>query len=189
MFKREKPRRWHEMVRESLWPSAGWERTAKYYGHRVTRIPGSAYHIAAGLACGVAVSFTPFIGLHLLFALGLAWAVRGSLLAAAIGTLVGNPWTFPLIWVVTYEAGLLLLNMDKMVTISEVLRNFSILNPYRSLEPVLLPLTAGAIPFMLASWVLVFFPARKIIRARKKKIAEKAAIRAAKAIRKTAEQQ
>ena len=36
---------------------------------------------------------------------GPAFVVRGNYLAAAIGTAVGNPWTFPFIWAGTYRLG------------------------------------------------------------------------------------
>ena len=80
----------------------------QYLTHRVVRIPGSSYSIACGLAFGAAVSFTPFIGLHFLISMGLAWVFRANVIAAAIGTVVGNPWTFPFIWLATYQTGILI---------------------------------------------------------------------------------
>ena len=52
-----------------------------------------------------AISFTPFIGLHALIAILLSWILGGSMAAAIIGTLFGNPWTFPFFWYLTYEVG------------------------------------------------------------------------------------
>ena len=57
--------------------------------------------VAAGVAAGAFTSFTPFMGLHFLFAALFAWAIRGNLLASALGTFVGNPLTFPFIWAAT----------------------------------------------------------------------------------------
>jgi uncharacterized protein (DUF2062 family) len=76
-----------------------------YLVRRATRLAGTPHSIAAGAACGVAISFTPLIGLHLLGAFLLCLLVRGNYLAAAAGTLVGNPWTFPFIWVATDQLG------------------------------------------------------------------------------------
>jgi uncharacterized protein (DUF2062 family) len=80
-----------------------------YLVKRVTRLSGTPHSIAAGAACGVAMAFTPFVGFHLIGALLLSWLVRGNYIAAAVGTLLGNPWTFPLILVVTYQLGNVLL--------------------------------------------------------------------------------
>ena len=47
-----------------FWPSTGWRRAWAYIMHRIGRFPGTPYSIASGIACGVAISFTPFVGLH-----------------------------------------------------------------------------------------------------------------------------
>ena len=74
--------------------------------HRLARLPGTPHSIAAGFACGVAMSFTPLVGVHILLALFLSWLIGGSLFSAVIGTIVGNPWTFPFIWLWIYNLGL-----------------------------------------------------------------------------------
>ena len=76
---------------------------------QLKRLKGTPYSIAAGFACGVAVSFTPFIGLHLVLAAITAWIIRGNVVSSAIGTIVGNPWTFPFIWVAVLSTGRFLL--------------------------------------------------------------------------------
>ena len=72
---------------------------------RLSRIPGTPYSLAAGFCWGAFTSFLPFPGLHFVMAALIALATRSSVLAAAIGTIVGNPWTFPFIWVGTYKLG------------------------------------------------------------------------------------
>src|SRR3954462_3668534 len=89
-----------------LWPRTGWRRAGHYLVTRIERMPGTPRSIAAGVATGVAVSLTPFVGLHLLLALGLASLAGGYLLAAAVGTLVGNPRR-PVILPATYRLGCL----------------------------------------------------------------------------------
>jgi uncharacterized protein (DUF2062 family) len=74
--------------------------------YRLARLPGTPHSIAVGFACGVAMSFTPLVGVHIFLALFLSWLIGGSLLSAVIGTIVGNPWTFPFIWLWIYNLGL-----------------------------------------------------------------------------------
>lgn len=62
---------------------------------RLLRLRADPHAVAAGFASGAALSCTPLFGLHFLLAFALAWAVRGHMLAAALGTAVGNPITFP----------------------------------------------------------------------------------------------
>ena len=88
-----------------LWPKKGVIRGWIYLMMRILRIRSSDYSLSAGFAAGVAVSFTPLIGLHFLLGIALAWLIRGNMIMSMIGTTVGNPWTFPLIWVLIYAVG------------------------------------------------------------------------------------
>ena len=89
-----------ERLREAILPRRGWRRAIEYIGHRIRRLPDTPHRIALGFACGVMISFTPFFGLHLVGGMALAWLVGGNMLAAAIGQVVGNPFTLPFIaWI------------------------------------------------------------------------------------------
>lgn len=105
MFKRRTPRSLSTIFTNILWPKIGWRRTLVYYWQRLIRIPGSPESIAAGFACGAAASMMPLVGFHFLLSVLLALMMRGSVLASMFGTVVGNPWTFPFIWLGTYEFG------------------------------------------------------------------------------------
>jgi uncharacterized protein len=95
-----------------VWPRTGWRRVLGYYIRRLARLSGTPHNIAAGFACGVTISFTPLVGFHVLLGCVLALIVRGNLLAMFVGTLVGNPWTLPFMWLGGYELGKLLLGAD-----------------------------------------------------------------------------
>jgi uncharacterized protein len=77
---------------------------------RLFRIPASVHSIALGFSAGVFISFTPLIGFHLLLAATMAFLLRSNIVASAIGTLIGNPLTFPFIWLSSYKLGTVLLN-------------------------------------------------------------------------------
>lgn len=109
MFRRRRPLGWLHLTRELFWPKAGWRRVVTYLKHRVLRLRASPYAIATGFSCGVALSFTPLIGLHFVIAALLTWPLRGNVIAAALGTLVGNPITFPIMWGTSYQIGLIML--------------------------------------------------------------------------------
>jgi len=72
---------------------------------RLFRLGANPHAVAAGFASGVALSCTPLFGLHILLAFVLAWAVRGHMVAAALGTVVGNPLTFPIFVSGAYGVG------------------------------------------------------------------------------------
>lgn len=86
-----------QRIGEFLRPRKSWRRGFEYIGRRVQRLPDTPHRIALGFACGVVASFTPLFTLHFFVAMGLALLVRANVLAAALGTVFGNPLTFPLI--------------------------------------------------------------------------------------------
>lgn len=162
MFRRRRDRSLSERAREWVWPSGGWGRAARYIGMRVARMKGTPYSIAAGFASGAAMSMTPFMGLHFLLSAGLAWLVRGNLISSAIGTVVGNPWTFPLIWLWIYFLGNQILGLSgEKGAPADLTLSLLIQHP----STVLLPMMAGSLPTAAVTWVVVFFPLRTIIRA------------------------
>ena len=105
MFRRRQSQSRWQKLQAFIWPRKGFSRVFNYLLQRILRMPGSAYSLAAGVACGASVSFTPFIGFHLFLALMLAYVIRANMLATLIGTAVGNPWTFPLIFVLIERVG------------------------------------------------------------------------------------
>ena len=105
MFRRRKPMSTINQMRSILWPTRGFRRLFSYLFQRIIRLPGTPTSIAVGFASGVAASFTPFLGFHFIIGGALAMLFRGNVLASAIGTFFGNPWTFILIWLADYEIG------------------------------------------------------------------------------------
>ncbi len=105
MFKRRIPKTPLQNAREWVWPSMGWVRAYKYIKHRILRMSDSTHKIAAGLANGAVISFTPLIGTHFIQALVLSYFMSANYLAAIIGTFWGNPWTFPFLWILSYNVG------------------------------------------------------------------------------------
>lgn len=110
MFQRKHNLSFVFRMRALFWPEKGWNRRFRYIKHRVVREAASSYGVSAGLASGICVSFTPFIGLHMLLAWGYCKAVRGNVLAAMVGTLAGNPATFPAMFYLSYKVGAAILS-------------------------------------------------------------------------------
>ena len=90
-FRRRSPAGWAEKIRNAAWPRKGVTRNVRYYGLRAARISASPYAVAAGIADGVMIGWTPFLGFHIPLAIALAFLLRGSLVAAALGTLPAAP--------------------------------------------------------------------------------------------------
>lgn len=176
LFKPRNPPSFAERMRALFWPRGGLGRAWRYLAHRVVRIAASPHAVALGFAAGAFVSTTPFVGFHLLLAALIALFLGGSVVASALGTFVGNPLTYPLFWLVTYDIGDLLLGGVPLESADLALKDtdFALLlsNPGRFwasfwdvAEPVLLPMTVGSIPFGLAVAALSYGLVRTLVAA------------------------
>ncbi len=145
LFKRREAESFLERLRVHLWPRRSWSRSTRYFVHRVRRLSATPHAVALGFAAGVFAATTPFLGAHIILAVLLAWIVGGSIVAAILGTFVGNPLTYPLFWVGTYEVGHLMLGGDadkSPVDLSSGIFQTSL----DQLWPIVKPMSLGAIP-------------------------------------------
>jgi len=170
MFKRRNPITLGQKILGLLWPSIGWRRASTYTMHRLARIPGSAYSIAGGFACGAAISFTPFVGLHFIISAIVAWSIRANILASAVGTVVGNPWTFPFIWTWLYKSGTWMISGGAVESakapefteiFGKVLEAFLSMDVQYLLEtaaPVFWPMLVSSLPTGFVVWWAFYLP-------------------------------
>lgn len=105
VFKRRDPKSWPRAVLETLWPRGGWTRAFHYVKHRMRRLPDSPERIARGIFAGVFASFSPFYGFHFFIAAGLAFVMRGNVIASLMATFFGNPLTYVPIGVAALSSG------------------------------------------------------------------------------------
>ena len=165
-------------------------RTKKYISLSIKRIKGTPQALSLGLATGIAISFTPFIGLHALLAIFISWVIGGSMAAALIGTLFGNPWTFPFIWYFTFEIGQFInygflsyeedfsfkIIKEEISTLLVILKNIIVFANIPELEEnleklKLIPFMAvGSIPLVFITWILSYFSFLIIFRSYRKKV-------------------
>ena len=112
VFKRRTPKPLLRAIWEFLWPRGGWGRAFQYIKHRVRRLPDQPERISRGVWAGVFTTFTPFYGLHFIFAAIIAKVMRGNILAALMATFFGNPLTYVPIGVVSLQTGHWLLGSE-----------------------------------------------------------------------------
>ncbi len=181
MFRSRHGLRWTRRLAGWIWPRRGMVRSGRYLLLRLQRIPGSPHRLAAGFACGAALSMTPFIGLHAVGAIALSWALGGSWLTAIIGTAVGNPWTFPLIWILIYQTGAVLVPGAAVEELSiaavtseltallaaaahlavgwDVDRAFAEFGRLRLLPTM----TVGSVPYIVMVWITSYYVVRSSV--------------------------
>ncbi len=99
----------------SMRPSRWWpalQRFLRYWYLRLVRIQATPHTIAIGLAAGVFVGLLPVLPFQTVLAIGLAFIVRGSKIAAALGTWVSNPLNWVPFYLLFYHLGKALLPFD-----------------------------------------------------------------------------
>ncbi|MBC8051193.1 MAG: DUF2062 domain-containing protein [Chitinophagales bacterium] len=142
----------------------------------MSRTGGSPHKVAVGFAAGVFAIVTPFLGFQMIIAAVLAWCLRGSVFASAVGSFVGNPISYPLIWLSTYKLGNQILGdgavtgridfQGKAEAVWNGMKRFSWDAVSASLEafwPILKPMAIGSIPIGAAAAIVSYFGMRKLI--------------------------
>ncbi|WP_417629387.1 DUF2062 domain-containing protein [Paracoccus pacificus] len=200
MFKRRNPKTYVQMATEMVYPRGGWRRAGTYVVHRLRRLPDQPQKIGRGTAAGMFVSFTPFFGFHFLSAAAVAWIIRGNILAALLGTFLGNPLTTPFIALTSVTLGRWMLGVEGALSPGGIFRAFArasedlthnITSIFTSQEAhwdglylffhdIFLPyLVGGLIPGLIAS-VIVYYVTVPVIRAYHRRRAKLMAARIAK---------
>lgn len=125
VFKRRDNRTPTQWAIEMVYPKGGWKRASYYILHRLRRLPDSPERIARGFFAGVFISFTPLFGFHFIGAWLIALAYRGNVLAALLGTFVGNPLTTPIMATMSLETGYWLLGDTYRLPLPQVFSAFA----------------------------------------------------------------
>ena len=140
------------------------KRASLFYFLKLIRVKDSVDKLAIGFACGAMVSFTPFIGFHFFLAIIFAFILRGNIVASLIGTFIGNPFTFPFIWIFIYRVGNVFFKNDQ---------NFSLQFTFESLfnqgYEILAPMLIGSLIVSIPIWFITFFSLKFLILSFKKR--------------------
>lgn len=164
-------------VADFVWPRIGFRRALTCQMLRLYRLKACPHRISLGFAAGAFASFLPLVGFHFLLAAALAFVIRGNLIASAVGTVVGNPITFPMIWFATYKVGAALMgqpptqNSDGIVRPAEAQFGFnaeSLSGFWQTFGETFWPMVVGALPLGLlcasACYLIVYSSLRGVQR-------------------------
>ena len=179
LFRRREAESFLERMRVHLWPRRSWSRSSRYVVYRLRRLSDTPHAVALGFAAGVFAALTPFIGTHLMMAVLIAWVIGGSVVAAVLGTFVGNPLTYPAIWYGTYQLGNLLLGgktQEPQIDLSPGIFQTSL----DQLWPIIKPMTVGCLPLGLALAALSYVIVKPMVEAYKHRRRRKLELRSAR---------
>ncbi len=134
--------------------------------NKLNSLKGTPKSISKGFATGVAMSFTPFVGFHIVLSLFVTKITKQNGIAATLGTIAGNPWTFPFIWYATLHTGHFLLGSDApklpvnfKAMFNELFHAVISLDFHAFLSdiwPVIFPMMVGSVPFYIVVWFVCY---------------------------------
>jgi len=122
-------------------------------------LQGDPHYIAVGMAVGIFVSITPTIPFHTVLAIALAFILRGSKPAAAIGVWFCNPITLPLFYMGSYKAGMFI--FGKSIPLDFEFEHFSELMGL-GLDVTIAMMTGGVILGIIPG-IAAYFITRKMV--------------------------
>ena len=125
-------------------------RIIKLQKYKITKIKDFPESVAVGVAWGVAVSFTPLLGFHLIICYLGTWLMKGNLIAATVGTIIGNPWTFPFIFYLDYKVGTTI--FLERIDFYEFKISFFV----EHFEDLFYPTLLGSFPIAIIIWFVTF---------------------------------
>lgn len=168
-FGRNEEKSKQEKLHGFFHPMGDYGRWMRFLRLKVQRLPGTPHAIAFGFACGVFASFTPLVGFHFITAGVLAWLLGGSILASAFGTAIGNPWTFPVIWLSSYRLGQLLLGREPegkapdASELGDIVGDADSTTFMESFTELVVPMFAGGVPLGLIAGLAAYIVLKPII--------------------------
>lgn len=134
---------------------------------RFKQLNGDPHYVALGMAIGVFISVTPTIPFHTAIALALAFILRASKTAAAIGVWFSNPVTIPLFYMGSYDVGMSILGNSAPFNVEYE----SILELLKLGADVTIAMITGGVILGILPAIAAYFITRRIfikIRLRKK---------------------
>ena len=140
------------------------KRASLFYFLKLVRVKDSQDKLAIGFACGSMVSFSPFIGFHFLLAVIFAYIFRGNIVASLIGTFVGNPFTFPFIWIFIYKIGNIFFKNDQNSSIELTFQSL-----YDQGYDILIPMLIGSLIVSIPVWFISYFTVKFLLSSFKKR--------------------
>ncbi len=117
---------------------------------KIYRIRDFPESVAIGLAWGTSISFTPLLGFHLIIIYLGTISMRGNIIAATVGSVIGNPWTFPFFFYFSYKLGLFFFFKpldDYEFKISFLIDNFN---------QLFFPTLIGSLPIAIVVWLITY---------------------------------
>ena len=154
----------HHKKRNVLqWLYSRVSRNLKRFYHRFLKFRGSPRQAALGMAIGVFVGMSPFMGFHTAISILLASLFKWSKIAAAVGVLITNPITAPLIYPLTYRLGAMLTGFSEPIQWSRLLELGAFIELLKNSPMIIIDMLVGGILVGIPLSIIVYFITHAIV--------------------------
>lgn len=140
---------------------------------RFLKIRGEPRQIALGLALGIMIGMTPFMGFHTVSALFLAAFWKWNKIAAVAGVFITNPFTAPFIYPVTYLVGNTILGLSSISSMDKALSVETFAHLIKTSPLIMVDLVVGGIIIGLPLSIATYWVALAAIENYRKKLKPK----------------
>ena len=129
------------------------------------------------MALGVFVGMSPFLGFHTAIAVLLASLLKWSKITAAVGVLITNPITAPIIYPLTYRLGAMLTGFSEPIQWSRLLEPVAFIELLKNSPMIIIDMLVGGIIVGIPLSIIVYFITRAFVTKAKKRFEMKKAHR------------
>lgn len=170
-----------KILQPTPWVSVGMLKRLYY---RFLKIRGTPQQMSLGLALGVFIGMTPFLGFHTAIAVMLASLFKWSKIAAGVGVFVTNPLTAPLIYPLTYKLGAVITGFSEPIQWFKLFEQGGFVGMMKNSPLILVDMIVGGaiigVPFSVFAYYVTFqavLSARKRMERKKSQRKEKRQLR------------
>ena len=149
----------------------------KHTYRRFLKMRGEPREIALGLALGIMVGMSPFMGFHTLIAVFLAALFKTNKITAALGVQITNVFTAPLIYPFIYMVGHAVLGVSSLPNPEAYLSVEAVKQLIQRSPLILVDLTVGGIILGIPLSIITYWITLKTVENYRKKIKPKLAKR------------
>ena len=136
---------------------------------RFLKIRGTPGQISLGMALGLFIGMTPFMGFHTIAAVAMASLFGWSKLSAGIGVFVTNPLSAPFIYSVTYQLGSRVSGYTDPGRLTALFEDDGVMALIKSSPKIILDLLIGGVIIGVPLAVIGYYITFKIVTDARKK--------------------
>jgi uncharacterized protein (DUF2062 family) len=135
----------------------------KGFYNRFLRIRGTPRQVSLGLALGIFIGMSPFMGFHTVIALMIASLVKWSKIAAGVGVFITNPFTAPLIYPLTYRLGVAVTGLSDPSLLRKLFESGGIVELLKDSPMMIVDLIVGGVVLGLPLAAVAYLAAFHIV--------------------------